>query len=288
MNVQSDLKLFGIIGHPVGHSLSPLMHNTAFEALGIRASMSAFDIEPQSLKEAIQGFATMEFGGINVTIPHKETIVQYLDEIDEEASIIGAVNTVKFRDGKSSGHNTDAHGFLKTLEPFRSSIEGGKFVVLGAGGAARAVVFVLLKYFRTNQIVIASRSQTRANDLMEHFKGSGQSKLTPFDLRDPQFARVFEISDVVINATPAGMYPSTMELPLPNPPFKASQKVVDLIYRPLRTLFLQRAEQAGAQIISGLEMFLHQGARAFQLWTGQQMDTHLVRNVLIRKLDQEV
>ncbi len=287
MNVSSALKLFGIIGHPIGHSLSPLMHNSAFDSLGMSASMNAFDIEPQSLKEALQGFATMEFGGINVTIPHKETIMQYLDEIDEEASIIGAVNTVKFRDGKSSGFNTDAHGFLKALEPFHSSVDGGKFVVLGAGGAARAVVFVLLKYFRTNQIVVASRSKTRTNNLMEHFKGSGQTKLTPFDLHDPQFAKIFQISDVVVNATPAGMFPLTMELPLPDPPFHASQTVVDLIYRPIKTLFLQRAEKAGAQIISGLEMFIHQGARAFQLWTGQSMDTQLVRNVLIRKLEQE-
>jgi shikimate dehydrogenase len=288
MNVANDLKLFGIIGHPIGQSLSPLMHNTAFEDLGMKASMSAFDIAPESLKEALQGFATLEFGGINVTIPHKETIMQYLDTIDEEASTIGAVNTVRYLDGRTSGFNTDAYGFLKTLEPFRSSVEGGKFVVLGAGGAARAVVYVLLKFFRTSQIVIASRSTSRTTELVEHFKSSGQLALTPFDLNDSQFGRIFQVADVVVNATPAGMFPSPKQLPFPNPSFQAAQTVVDLIYRPMNTLFLQLASQAGARIISGLEMFIHQGARAFQIWTGQSMNTELVRRILTRKLEQEV
>jgi shikimate 5-dehydrogenase len=287
MNQPSGLKLYGIIGHPIGHSLSPLMHNTAFEALGLSASMSAFDIEPQSLKEALQGFMTMEFGGINVTIPHKESIIPLLDVIDEEASIIGAVNTVKFQDRRTIGFNTDAFGFLQTLEPIRSSIDGGKFVVLGSGGAARAVVYVLLKHFRTSQIVIASRSISHANDLIEHFKGSNQTKLSPFDPSNPQFARIFEASDVVINATPAGMFPKTNELPIPNPPFRAGQTAMDLIYRPVKTQFLQRASHVGARIISGLEMFVHQGARAFEIWTGLAMNTQLVHQVISRKLEEE-
>jgi shikimate dehydrogenase len=287
MNETSGLKLYGIIGHPISQSLSPLMHNTAFEALGISASMNAFDIEPQSLQEALQGFATLDFGGLNVTIPHKEAIMPLLDEIAEEASIIGAVNTVKFEHGKSAGFNTDSFGFLQTLESIRSAVEGGKFVVLGAGGAARAVVYVLLKHFRTNQIVIASRSTTRTQDLIEHFKGSSQAKLSAFSPSDLQFSRIFETSDVIINATPAGMIPRVNDTPIPDPPFRAGHVVVDLIYRPLRTEFMRRASEVGAQTISGLEMFIHQGARAFDIWTGQAMDTKLVREVLSRKLEEE-
>jgi shikimate dehydrogenase len=287
MNEPTSLKLYGIIGHPISQSLSPLLHNTAFEALGLNASMSAFDIEPQSLNEALQGFTTMEFGGINVTIPHKESIIPLLDEIDEEASIIGAVNTVKFQDGKTIGYNTDAFGFLQTLEPIRSSIEGGEFVVLGSGGAARAVVYVLLKHFRTKQIVIASRSISRVNDLIEHFKGSNQTKLSPFGLSNPQIARIIESSDVVINATPAGMFPRTNELPIPNPQFRAGQTAIDLIYRPEKTQFLRRASHEGARIVSGLEMFIHQGARAFEIWTGLVMNTQLAHEVLRRRLKEE-
>jgi len=287
MNESSGLKLYGIIGHPIGHTLSPLMHNTAFESLGISASMNAFDIEPRSLKEAIQGFAALGFGGINVTIPHKEAIMPFLDEIDEEAGIIGAVNTVKFDRGKTAGFNTDSYGFLQTLEPYRSMIEGGKFVVLGAGGAAHAVVYVLLKHFRTKQIVIASRSAAHIADLIENFKGSSQAKLSSFDPSDGQFSRMFEASDVIINATPAGMFPKVNDTPIPSPPFRSGHVVLDLIYRPVQTEFLHRASEAGAQTISGLEMFLHQGARSFQIWTGKAMNTELVREVICRKLDQE-
>ena len=286
MNEPGSLKLYGVIGHPIGHSLSPLMHNTAFDALGLSASMNAFDIEPQSLNEALQGFVSLDFGGINVTIPHKESIMPLLDEIDEEASVIGAVNTVKFEAGRSFGFNTDAYGFLQSLEPFRPSIDGGKFVVLGAGGAARAVVYVLLRHFRTNQIVIASRSVSRTNDLIENFKGTSQAKLSPFDPKDIQFAQIFHASDVIINATPAGMYPRTEDLPIPDPSFRSGQTVMDLVYRPVATQFLQRASLAGAQTISGLEMFIHQGARAFQIWTGQSMNIKRVRDVVVQKLSQ--
>jgi shikimate dehydrogenase len=288
MNDSSHLKLYGIIGHPIGHSLSPLMHNTAFEAFGVSASMSSFDIEPQSLKEALQGFVKLDFGGINVTIPHKESIIRLLDEVDEEASIIGAVNTVKFQDGRSAGFNTDAYGFLKTLEPFRSSIDGAKFVILGAGGAAHAVVYVLLRHFRSSQIVIASRSVSRTNDLIEHFKGGSHAKLSAFDPMDAQFTQIFQASDVVINATPAGMLPNTNEVPIPDPHFRTGQIVVDLIYRPLQTRFLHRASEAGAQVIGGVEMFIHQGARAFEIWTGKLMDTNQVRRVIIQKLRESI
>ncbi len=287
MNDAGGLKLYGIIGHPISQSLSPLMHNTAFEALGIRASMSAFDIEAQSLQEALQGFASLDFGGLNVTIPHKEAIIPLLDQIDEEASVIGAVNTVKFEHGRTTGFNTDSIGFLQTLEPFRSVIDGGKFVILGAGGAARAVVYALLKHFQTTHVVIASRSAARTFDLIEHFKGSSQARLSAFNPDDSQFERIFETSDVIINATPAGMFPRTHEMPVLHPPFQDHHIVIDLIYHPVETEFLRRASKVGAQTISGLEMFIRQGARAFEIWTGQIMDTKLIREVISRTLDQE-
>jgi shikimate dehydrogenase len=287
MNQSGSLKLYGIIGHPIGHTLSPLLHNTAFQALGMSASMSAFDIEPQTLKEALQGFITLDFGGLNVTIPHKETIIPLLDEIDEEAGIIGAVNTVKFENGKTKGFNTDSFGFLQTLEPFRSAIDGSKFLVLGAGGAAHAVVYVLLKHFRSSQIVIASRSDARTHDLIENFKGNSRIKLSAVNPVDSQFARVFEASDVIVNATPAGMIPNIDSMPIPDPRFRGSQIVMDLVYRPLTTKFLRIAGRAGAQTISGLEMFIYQGARAFEIWTGKKMDTDLVRQSVVRKLGEE-
>ena len=287
MNHAQDAKLYGVIGHPIGHTLSPLMHNTAFKALGIDGSMSAYDIEPGSLKEALQGFVSAGFGGLNVTIPHKEAIIPFLDDIDDEARVVGAINTVKFDGRSTTGYNTDIHGFLRTLEPFRTSIEGGRFLVLGAGGVARAVVYVLLRYFETGQLVVASRSLARASDLAENFRETSPAKLAVLTFQDPQITRVFEASNVIINATPAGMTPSISEMPLANPPFRKEHVVVDLIYRPIVTEFLRRASEARAQTVSGLEMFIHQGARSFELWTGKAMDIPLARKVLLEKLHQE-
>jgi shikimate dehydrogenase len=287
MTEDSGLKLFGVIGHPIRHSLSPLMHNAAFEAFGMHCSMQAFDIESQSLKDALQGFANLDFGGLNVTIPHKESIIPLLDEIDDEARLIGAVNTVQFIQKRLRGYNTDCIGFLKALEPFRSSINGTQFVILGAGGAARAAAYVLLKHFRTTQIVIASRSTNRAKDLIDQFKGINQAKLAAVSLSDAQLPRIVNGSDVIINATPAGMFPNIDEMPNSDLTFRNGQIVVDLIYRPLETKFLRRASNDGAITVSGLEVFVHQGARSFEIWTGRDMDVSIVRPALLQKLQDE-
>ncbi len=283
----SGLTLYGVIGHPIGHSLSPIMHNASFEACGIHATMQAYDIEPDSLKDALDSFVNLGFGGINVTIPHKQKIIPYLDFVDEEAGIVGAVNTVKFDGRKMRGYNTDTYGFLQTLEPLRNSVEGGRFVVLGSGGAASAVTFVLLRYFRTSQIVIASRKSSSARALVDHFKAFHNSRLATSSLDDPALARVIRDSTVVINATPVGMHPNTKSTVLPGVEFRPGQTAVDLVYHPLETEFLRTARLAGARTLSGLEMLLHQGARAFELWTGQTMDVAQMRKLLTEKLDQE-
>ncbi len=280
----TDLKLYGIIGHPIGQTLSPLMHNAAFEALNIHATMQPYDIEPESLKDALESFASLGFGGLNVTIPHKQTIIPLLDYVDEEASIIGAVNTVKFEGKEMRGFNTDAYGFLKTLEPFRASLEGSRFVVLGAGGASRAVTYVLLKYFRTQQIIVVSRSHSASKDLIEHFKNFHGSRLAVGTFQDPQLPTILQRSEVIINATPVGMYPRTDDSIIEGIAFRPEQTVVDLIYRPLQTKLLTKAQNNGARIIRGLEMLIYQGARAFELWTGQQMDIPAVRKVLEARL----
>ncbi len=283
----SGLTLYGIIGHPVGHSLSPIMHNASFEALGIHASMEVYDIKPESLRDALESFSKLGFGGINVTIPHKQSIMPYLDHIDEEAGIIGAVNTVRFLNGKTQGFNTDSYGFLQTLEPYRSSIEGSRFVVLGAGGAARAVTYVLLRFFRTAQIVIAARSASGSKALVEHFKGFYGSRMATSTFDNPHLSRMIRDSDVIINATPVGMFPKTGELVVDGTEFRTGQTVVDLIYRPLQTELLRRATQGGARTVSGLEMFIHQGARAFEIWTGKRMDIDLMRKLLTGMLEKD-
>jgi shikimate dehydrogenase len=283
----SGLTLYGIIGHPVGHSLSPIMHNASFEALGIHATMQAYDIEPESLKDALESFGSLGFGGINVTIPHKQAIIPLLDFIDEEAGFIGAVNTVKFEGGKLQGFNTDSFGFLQTLEPLRSSIEGSRFVVLGAGGAARAVTYVLLRFFRTSQIIVAARTSSGSRALVEHFKGFHGTKLATATLDDPHLARIMHDSEVIINATPVGMHPTTGQMVVGKAEFREGQTVIDLVYRPLETELLRQAKQKGARTVSGLEMFIHQGARAFEIWTGRGMDIERIRRLLTQRLQRD-
>jgi shikimate dehydrogenase len=283
----SGLKLFGVIGHPIAHSLSPLMHNTAFEALGLHCSMQALDIRPESLHDAIQSFRALGFGGINVTIPHKERIMPFLDDIETEARAIGAVNTIQFVEGKAIGYNTDAYGFRLSLEPYRSRIDGSTFAILGAGGAARSVVYVLLKHFRSAQIVIVSRSLTRSRDIIEHFKEIDQHKLAAITFEDPALSSLLGSARLIVNATPIGMNPRWHEIPFP-PEFLHNKHVVfDLVYRPLKTNLLAGALQRGAMAISGMEMFLQQGARAFELWTGRQMDIESVRATILAFLQRE-
>jgi shikimate dehydrogenase len=287
MNHDSGLKLFGVIGHPIRHTLSPLMHNTAFEALGMHCVMQGLDIKPDSLVEALHGFRAMEFGGINVTIPHKERIIPLLDQIDHEARMIGAVNTVQFSDGKLTGYNTDAHGFEQSISPVRLSIKDSVCLVLGAGGAAKAVVYVLLKHFQARQIIVVSRSLTRAKDLADHFKEINGNRLSVLRFDDPSFLKIVAGSRFIVNATPIGMYPNIDASPIPSDTLRQGQVVADLIYRPLKTKLITEADEAGAQTVIGLEMLLHQGSRSFSIWTGREMDINLVRKALVKKLREE-
>lgn len=283
----SGLKLFGVIGHPIAHSLSPLMYNTAFEALGLHCSMQALDIGPESLHDAIQSFRALGFGGVSVTLPHKERILSFLDDIEEEARVIGAVNTIQFLEGKAIGYNTDVYGFKQSLEPYRSKIDGSIFAVLGAGGAARAVVYVLLKHYRSSQIVIVSRSLTRSRDLIEHFKDIDEHKLTVINVEDPGLLSLLGSAKLIVNATPVGMHPRWHEIPIPPEYLDRDHVVFDLVYRPLKTKLLAGAEQRGATPISGMEMLLQQGSRAFEIWTGLQMDVEAVRATVLAFLQNE-
>lgn len=276
-------KLLAIIGHPIGHSLSPLMHNTALHALGLDYDYRPIDIEPSQLKEAIQELSTQGCMGFNVTIPHKQTIIQLLQDVDEEARTIGAVNTVIIKNGKLHGYNTDVDGVAKSLERYRSSVDGKKVVLLGAGGAARAVLFCLLNQFKPAGISLAMRSVERGKELAGSF---GQKhSITVLSLADPSLHQLVTEATFVINATPVGMTPNVSASPLPKTTaFHRGQIVFDLIYTPIQTTLLKIAAAKGAITIGGLEMFLHQGAKTFELFTGKQMPLDVVRKVVEQEL----
>lgn len=279
------IKFFGIIGHPIGHSLSPLLHNTAFKELGMACKYEAFDIELTSLGAALRNFKTLDFSGLNVTIPYKELVRPLLDGIDEQAKRIGAVNTILLKEGKAIGYNTDIHGAAKSLEPYTNELKGNHALVLGAGGAARAVVYALTHYFDLTTVTIINRSQQRAQNFLKDLRHGTLTRLRTFSSSRPLLKEAVEEAALIINATPIGMFPNVNESPLgADIEFRKDQIVMDLIYRPLQTAMLKKAHKAGARTISGLEMFLYQGAQAFELWTGTTMPLPKVRKVIEKAL----
>ena len=280
------MKRFGVIGHPIAHSLSPLMHNTAYALLGLDCTYDSFDIAPESLSDALKDFANRGFCGLNVTIPHKERVSLQVHELSDEARVVGAVNTIRFEGGRLRGSNTDVYGAEVTLEPYRKSLHGEKVLLLGAGGTSRAIIYALLKRFSPAEIVIANRNRERADELMKHFQPHAKSivlKTSPADKNT--LSHVVSDARLIINATSIGMPPAIDVSPIGEwAHFHSNQIVFDLIYTPLSTKLLTIAERGGARTISGLEMFLHQGARSFELWLGKQMPVEQIRPVIENEL----
>lgn len=247
--------IYGIIGNPVRHSLSPLIHNRAFKRFGMDAVYLAFEVK--DLSSAIKGIRGLGIKGVSVTIPFKEEILSYLDEVDSVAREIGAVNTVLNREGILVGYNTDWIGALMALEEV-VELRGKRVLVMGTGGSARAVIYGLVK--RGSHITVIGRSVDKAQKLAEEM-GCGFVK-------SPSDSEV----DVIVNCTPLGMYPMDQETPFPEGLLRRGMVVMDVVYQPLRTRFLREAERRGCLTIDGLGMLCYQGALQFQIWTGKKPD----------------
>jgi shikimate dehydrogenase len=280
------MKRFGVIGQPIAHSLSPLLHNTAFSLLGLDCSYEAFNIDPASLPAAIREFKDQGFVGLNVTIPHKESLLFLVDELSDEAKAVGAVNTVTLSGGRIRGDNTDVYGVAASLEQYRSEIRDRIVVLIGAGGSARAITYALIDRFAPAEIVIANRTQRRAQDLIADVEPyAKKTSLRAISVSDEDLDRLMPSASVVINATPIGMFPLVDHSPIGDRiSFHPNQVVLDLIYTPLETRFLSLASKCGARTISGLEMFLHQGARSFEIWLGRRMPLEQIRPVILNQL----
>lgn len=278
--IDSKTVLYGVFGDPIGHSKSPLMLNRAFRETGINAAYAAFHIKPGTLKDAVNGVRALNFRGVNVTIPYKVEVMDYLDEIDEGARAIGAVNTIVNDNGRLKGYNTDGIGYVRSLkEETGIDLSGRKVLMLGAGGAARAIVYALAKEGAA-QIVIANRTEERAVELAADMsvytdvKGIGTGAAGAY-------ARE---ADLVINTTSAGMFPKVEELPMDPADLHAGLLVSDLIYNPRHTRLLKEAESVGARIHGGLGMFIYQGAYAFEYWTGRPAPAEVMREAVERSL----
>jgi len=277
--------LVGLIGWPVEHSLSPAMHNAAFADLGLDWAYVPLPVGHDNVQDALKGLAALNFVGVNVTVPHKQAVIRYLDELSDAARTTGAVNTIHIKDGKFFGYNTDAIGFLNSLLEADCDPKGCRVAVLGAGGAARAVVFALARA-EAASVTVLNRTTERAaflvDDLADTFPDS-QLDFSP--LTNDSLATLNDDIDLVINTTSVGMWPDTEHTPWPDEvPIPKQATFCDLVYNPLETMFLTRARAAGVRTVDGLGMLIHQGAYAFEMWTGQQPPIEVMRQACLSGL----
>ncbi len=270
--ISGSTKLVGLIGDPVAHSLSPTMHNAAFASLGLDWCYVPLHVVPSQLNKAVRGLAALGFCGANVTVPHKEKIIDHLDVIDEDAARIGAVNTLVVHRSPSEpasveGHNTDVAGFVAVLQNAGLQIVGERAVVIGAGGGARAAVAGLLQ-MGAAEIVIFSRNKKRAVSVAASF-AEREGRIIPALLREEALVEAANHIRLLVNATPVGMWPDVESSVWPDrATFPRATVVFDLVYNPESTRLLRQAVAAGARTVSGLEMLVAQGALSFSLWTG--------------------
>ena len=274
-------KNLGVIGWPIAHSLSPAMQAAAIEKAGLDYAYIAMPVRPEALKEAAAGLRSLGFRGFNVTIPHKTAIMDYLDEIDEDARRIGAVNTVVNEDGRLLGRNTDVTGFLRGFSRQGVTVRGKRAVVLGAGGAARAVVWGLLRE-GAGRLVVGARNPGKARAALSDFAAA-----EVFSWDDGAFLDALGGAEIFVNTTPLGMTPKVEATPpvdwgLVQP----SAFVYDVIYTPGRTRFLREAEARGCWTLNGTAMLVGQGAEAFALWTGLRPDEEAMERALLEALKE--
>jgi shikimate dehydrogenase len=278
--------LYGIFGYPIGHSLSPLMHNTAFAHHGLEAVYLPFAVHPAHIEVAVKSIAALQMGGVNVTIPHKQAVLAWMDELSSEARLIGAVNTIHLRDGRLHGYNTDGTGFLRALEEVDCAVAGRTVLLLGAGGAARSIA-VQLCLSGIGRLLLANRTRTRAEDLAAFLKQTiPHADISVVTMGESSLAAQLLDTDIVVNATSIGMHPHDPLL-LPSTALSPQHLVCDIVYRPLQTPLLRAAEQQGARTVDGLGMLLHQGAKAFEIWTGYAFPLALIRARLLEAVAEQ-
>ncbi len=280
-------KIFALLGRAVDYSYSPLIHNTAFEKLGLPCHYTVFNIpSPDLVGDALQGAKALGLGGFSVTIPYKQTVVPFLDELSEEAATIQAVNVIVNDNGRLIGHNTDIIGFATPLLPYKERIAGNPVALFGAGGAALAAIEAFNRYFAPSEILLFVRDTAKAHRQLEE---SGYRSKTPITIIEQQHLERIRDCCIIINATPLGTKGREREciLPLKSALLNAEQIVYDMVYNPLETTLLYTASCAGATTISGIEMLLGQAEHAFALWTGIPMPVESVRTKVLQEIQQQ-
>ncbi|KGX93553.1 shikimate dehydrogenase [Pontibacillus halophilus JSM 076056 = DSM 19796] len=273
--------LFGVIGYPAKHSKSPWIHTNFLEEAQLEGLYRAIEVKPDDLSEAIKGFKALEMDGFNVTVPFKEAILPYLDEIDSYAAKIGAVNTVALENGKWKGYNTDGKGFVRSLREAYPSFDfpAGKALVIGAGGAAKGIYHALLEEEMV-QVDVTNRTTEKAMKIIGNHAHEGQTHVLSLQEAEEKISDY----DVIVQTTSVGMVPNTKDQVLSLAGVSSHAIVCDIVYKPFHTSFLLEAEQRGANVLHGHGMLLYQAALAFEIWTGKRVEA----TQLLKEFEQQV
>lgn len=270
----TETKLYGLIGEKLSHSISPVFHNNGFRKLDFNAVYLMLEVEKGTLEEYVAALRTLNFSGWNVTIPYKEDIMNHLDGLSSLARDAGAVNTVLNRRGRLTGYNTDVIGIQRQIEEAGFPVKGKKAVVIGAGGAARAVL-VALEQLNLAEVAVINRTASRAEELVNIFENRKTEIIyESASLDEEEYAELVKDADLIINTTPVGMYDNVSEkkIVINTDYLKEDQFVIDMVYNPLKTPLLKKAEEIGAQTSNGLPTLIYQAEAAFKLWIQKMPD----------------
>ncbi len=295
--VDGKTKILGVIGDPIEHTFSPAMHNAGLDALNLNYIYLPFHVKPDRLKECIEGAKAIGIQGLNVTIPHKTNVMKHLDEIDQVASMIGAINTIQFIydennessnqnntfNVKTRGFNTDGYGCVRAIEE-KTSINNKKVTITGAGGAARAVAFQIANSGIDELSILnrnAGKAESLANDLRTNLETIGiDIGINAYGMDD--LKRELSDSDIFIDTTPIGMYPNVNDKPIANADMLHEDLVVnDIVYTPMETSLIKEALKANAEVVYGYKMLLYQGIRSFEIWLGREAPVDVMENALL-------
>jgi shikimate dehydrogenase len=287
ISISGKTTVCGIIGDPIEHTISPAMHNAMYKTLGLDFVYIAFRVASVVLEQAIAGMKALNVRGLNVTIPHKVAVIPFLDRLDVLANKIGAVNTIVNDNDVLTGFNTDATGFLKALFEKDVRPSGKKVLLLGAGGAARAIGFALAEEGAHLTILNRKEEISWARDLAKCLSEEYKGKVDARELTRENLSKAIPDTDILVNATSVGMSPNINQSPVPADLLCANLIVFDIVYNPEQTRLLREAKEAGARTISGLEMLVWQGVEAFERFTGKKAPVELMRDAALKALRNE-
>ncbi len=274
--------VYGVIGDPVEHTLSPAIQNAAFEALKLNCVFLAFKVAPDRIEDAILGMRGLNIRGLNVTMPHKNAVIPYLDEVDETAKVLGSVNTILNEEGKLRGFSTDGAGAHRALEENGTIVKGKKLLLLGAGGGAKALAYTLARELK--EIVILNRTPGKTDNLADLINQKFHKKITVGSLSPSTIKESLQDADILINATSVGMRPKEKYSLIEPEWLKPTLTVMDIVYNPLETKLAKDAKAAGAKVVSGVEMLIYQGAASFETWTGKPAPVEVMRQAAVNQI----